>query len=154
MLRISIQTHRIGIQMLRLCASHKCLDFQYKFIEIGILTRTIDHLFFRVQARTIAHCSRDCTYIYIYGEEHRLNMLSGFTSDVWRTGSNAVRTRCGQLAHEDKALREPKPKKGQEAKALNGSSKSAHRIPGKGEGIGEGSGKGSGKGSGCESKLY
>ena len=57
-------------------------------------------------------------------------MLSGFTSDVWRTGSNAVRTRCGQLAHEDKALREPKPKKGQEAKALNGSSKSAHRIPG------------------------
>ena len=68
MLRISIQTHRIGIQMLRLCASHKCLEFRYKFIEIGILTRTIDHLFFRVQARTIAHCSRDCTYIYIYME--------------------------------------------------------------------------------------
>ena len=35
-------------------------------------------------------------------------MLSGFTSDVWRTGSNAVRTRCGQLAHEDTACREPK----------------------------------------------
>ena len=38
-------------------------------------------------------------------------MLSGFTSDVWRTGSNAVRTRCGQLAHEDKAAHEPKTKK-------------------------------------------
>ena len=32
------------------------------------------------------------------------------TSNAWRTGSNASRTRCGQVAHKDKACREPKPR--------------------------------------------
>ena len=68
MLRISIQTHRIGIQMLRLCASHKCLEFRYKFIEIGILTRTIDHLFFFGCKREPLLTARETVHIYIYME--------------------------------------------------------------------------------------